>query len=212
MKAGTYTGIQVVGCYTGESKEKKTPFFAVELMHTQSNQYIDWVVYLKDDSPEAIERARKSMQTLKDIGFKGMRLSDLSDVSKKISDLFGAPVAEISIVVEEEVIMKKNENTGMEEPVLDLNGQPKKRGVLRWVNVGGPSKFDHSQAVAKFNSLKFDSILAGIKANATTGAPQPGPAETASGTGGAQQSGTAFSFQQNANNGGAQFANDDIPF
>lgn len=208
MKAGSYKNIQVVGSYTGESKEKKTPFFAIEFMHVPSNQYIDWVVYLKDDTQEAIERAKRAMQTLKDIGFKGMNLSDLSDVTKKISDIFGAPSAEIELVIEEEPIMKKDESTGMEVQALDSLGNPKTRGVVRFVNVGGASKFDHSQAVAKFNSLKFDSILAGITAKVSSGTPQSAPGQNA--TTGQAQSGSPFTPGQNS--AGAQFANDDIPF
>ena len=208
MKTGNYKGMEVVGCYTGESKEKKTPFFAIEFLHKASNQYIDWITYLKDDTPEAIERAKKAMQTLKDIGFKGVRLSDLSDVTKKISDLFGPPVAEIEVVVEEEPIMKVDEATGQQVQAVDSNGNPKTRGVVKWVNVGGSSKFDHSQAVAKFNSLKFDSILAGIKQNATSGAPQPAPGQNS-----AAQPSTGSAWQNPGNGqGGAQFANDDIPF
>lgn len=210
MKSGNYKGVEVVGSYTGESKEKKTPFFAIEFLHKSSNQYIDWIQYLKDDSAEAIERAKKSMQTLKDIGFKGVRLSDLSDASKKISDLFGAPSAEIELVVEEEPITKRNEATGMDEQVLDSNGNPKTRGVVKWVNVGGASKFDHSQAVAKFNSLKFDSILAGVAAKASSGN-QPAPGQSSPGTQAQAASGSAWQ-NPGSGQGGASFANDDIPF
>lgn len=144
ITAGTYKAT-VVGAYLGESQEKKTPYYGIEFM-LDSGENIDWLAYLTDGTKE------RNLNTLLSLGFKGSKLSDISDTSKKISDLFEFPEDDIFVVIE----MESYEKDGVTKEV------PR----VQFVNVGERktvNKFDHKQAVAVFKSHTFDGDLQRIK-------------------------------------------------
>lgn len=145
---GTYSA-KVIGCFTGESSEKKTPFYGIEFQ-TVNGETIYWMAYLTDTSfvkdGEETTPAKENMKTLVKLGFKGRSIADLSDASKPIDELFN-DVEGIKIVVEHEEFDKEDGTTGTSAKV-------------KYVNIGyGPAKFDHKQAVVKFKSLGLDGEL-----------------------------------------------------
>jgi hypothetical protein len=149
ITAGTYKAT-VVGAYLGESAEKKTPYYGIEFL-LDNNENIDWLAYLTDGTKE------RNLNTLLTLGFKGTRLSDLADTSKKISDLFEFPEDDIFVVIE----MESYEKDGVTKEV------PR----VQFVNVGERKtvmKFDHQQAVKVFKSHTFDGDIQRIKKSGPT--------------------------------------------
>lgn len=142
--------VKVVGCFTGESAEKKTPYYGIEF-ETKDGESINWLAYLTDTSfmkgGKETTMKKENMKTLVQLGFCGRSLADLSNTEKKISELFNE-VDGINILVEHEEYT--NEETG----------EVKTAAKVKFVNVGyGPNKFDHKQAVVKFKSLGLDGEL-----------------------------------------------------
>lgn len=151
METGKHENVKIIGCGTGESSEKKTPYFTVEF-ENDSGESIESIHYLSENAKN------RSLELLAQLGFKGKRISDLSNSKLKISDLFGEPDAPISITVEEEQIVKNGEPQWKDE----AQTIPKMRKLVKWVNVGdvgGISKFDYEQAVVTFKELAVDGDL-----------------------------------------------------
>lgn len=145
--------VKVVGCFTGESLEKKTPYFGVEFETvSDSPQSIYWTAYLteskftKKDGKETTLKD-ENLKTLLALGFQGRSLSDLSDENKQVSDLFLDIADPINVVIEHE------------EYTTD-DGEVKTSAKVKYVNIGygGPKRFDHKQAVVKFKSVDGDLL------------------------------------------------------
>lgn len=155
LREGTHK-CKVVGCYTGESSEKKTPFFGIEFETIEDQESIYWNAYLSNTkfkkSGKEVTLAEANLETLIQLGFKGKRISDLSDESKGFLDLFDIISDTISVVIEHE------------EYTTD-DGEMKTAARVKFVNVGygNMNKFDHKQAVAKFKSLTFDGELMSLR-------------------------------------------------
>ena len=144
ISAGTYKA-KIVGAFVGESKEKKTPYYGLEL-ELENGESIDSIHYLTEGTKE------RALKTLVDVGFKMNHIHDLADTSKSIGDLFDSR-DDISVVIEL-------------ESYQDANGVDKQKPVVKWVNVGGKgnvTKFDKAQAVRTFAGLTLDGDLARIK-------------------------------------------------
>lgn len=152
LSEGTHK-VKIVGCFTGESTEKQTPYYGIEF-ETKEGETINWIAYLSNSNftkdGKETTLAKENMKTLLKLGFQGRSISDLSDTSKSVNELF-SDVQEISVVVEHEEYTKQNGDIGTTAKV-------------KWVNVGyGPQKFDHKQAVVKFKSLNLDGDLLALK-------------------------------------------------
>ena len=138
INEGTYKA-KIIGCFTGESKEKKTPYYGLEF-ELEDNQTIDFVAYLTENTYE------RQIQTLIDVGYVGKKMASLSNPELTIEDMFN-DVGPISLVIEHE------------EYTTD-KGEIKKKAVIKWVNMsGGPAKFDYEQSVKTFKGLSFDGHL-----------------------------------------------------
>lgn len=151
MKLGIHKGIKIIGCYIGESQEKKTPFFGLELQNKDGDT-IEKDFYLTPATQE------KNLQMLLDAGYKGKSLSDMADSKLSIDDLFGEPKDEISVTISE-------------ESYNDKEGNPRSRNIVQWFNVGfaGKSKADHAQAKMIFKNTSFDGLFSKMKKG------EPGP-------------------------------------
>ena len=165
MEIGKHENVKIIGCGTGESGgDKKTPYFTLEF-ENQDGDSIESIHYLTEKT-----KAR-NLELLAKLGFKGKRLSDLSNPKFKISDLFGEADDVVSITVKEEQIIKNDEPQWKDE----AQTVPKMRKIVEWVNVGEPaglSKFDHEQSVAKFKELPYDADLMDIMKNRKKAAPK----------------------------------------
>lgn len=175
LTAGTHKVTHIAGCFLGESPEKKTPYIQLEFV-TETGESIDWIAWLSTATESGVAAANKHIETIKKLGYKSDKISDMADPSKSVEDLFGDAEDEINIVVEMEV--------------FDTQNGSKERPIVKWVNVGfqsGLTKFDHKQAVVKFKSLPFDGVLKKLKsgeklppkakATETKAAPKSAPAE-----------------------------------
>lgn len=142
MKIGVHTNVQIVGCFMGESAKQKTPYIGVEFENAEGDS-MSWVAYLgdKEGAKDGLTMTERALKKLLEIGFIGRSVSDLADTTKGINDLFGE-VEPISVTVEEET-----------------DDEGKKRLKIAWVNVGGATKFDKAQAVAKVKELSIDGDL-----------------------------------------------------
>lgn len=184
--AGTYKAT-VVGAYLGESSEKKTPYYGIEFqLDVDGNmENIDWIAYLSDKTKE------KNLDTLLSLGFKGNKLTELADTSKKISDLFEFPEEYIFVVIE----MESYEGS---------DGLMKEKAKVQWVNIGerknNITKFDLKQAVAVFKSHTFDGDLQRIKKNGPTIVKKEKPKDAPK------------TSQEYANESDTDFTADSIPF
>ena len=157
MKAGTHKNVKIVGCFTGESKEKKTPYYGIEF-ENQQGESIEHVFYLSEKTKE------RNVDTLIQMGFRAKKISDLSNPKMTIPEIFGEPLDEISLVV-------------VDEEYTNKEGEVKTKQVVQWVNVGnlgGASKVDHPTAVKIFDS----SSLQGLLASKRQGKPTPKPMNT----------------------------------
>lgn len=151
LQAGTYKALKVLSAYIGESPEKKTAYFEIEF-ELENGETISWIAWLSTATDKGIAAANRHVETLKKLGYKSDKLSDMADEKKSIEDLFGKPEDEVKLVIEVETYGDHGD---------------KERSVVKFVNVGemsGLTKFDHKQAVAKFKSLPFDSTLKKLKA------------------------------------------------
>jgi len=141
--------VKITDKFTGESKEKQTPYFGLEFT-TESDESIFWIAYLSEKAfikaGKETNMKKENLATLLKLGFKGKRLADLSDDSKSISDVFEAIQDDISIQVAHEEYDKEDGTKGA-------------KAVIKWVNVGNPAsvnKFTKEQAVVKFKDLDAD--------------------------------------------------------
>lgn len=136
--------VELVGSFSGESAEKKTPYFGLEL-ETACGEFIDWVAYLTDNT------AKRNLTLLAEAGFKGKKLADLSNDKLSMEDLFDKN-NNLSITVEH-------------EEYTDKQGEIKTKAVVKWFNTGnfGAAKADHKQAVKIFGGTKFDGMLKELK-------------------------------------------------
>ncbi len=151
MKVGVHKGIKIIGCYIGESKEKKTPFFGLEFENDEG-ETIEKDFYLTEKTQE------NNIQLLMDAGYKGKSLADMADPKLSVSDLFGPAKDEMSVTV-------------IEEPYTDGEGNEKTRIAVQWFNVGykGKTKADHQTAKQIFKNSSFDGLFAKMKKG------EPGP-------------------------------------
>lgn len=191
MQAGTHTATKVLAAYLGESPEKKTPYFEIEF-ELKDGTSIGWVAWLSTASENAIAAANRHIQTLKKLGYKRDKLSDMADEKLGIEDLFGQPEDEIKLVIEMET--------------YEAGGETKERAIVKFVNIGydsGLTKFDHKQAVTKFKSLPFDGTLKKLKAGEKL---PPAPKKDKS------EDKTPPAGSENTAGAGADFGADDIPF
>jgi len=132
--------VEIVGAFVGESQEKKTPYFGLEL-ETSCGEFIEWIAYLTENT------AKRNLKLLKDAGYCGKKLSDLSNPKFTIQDLFN-PNSNLTIDVEHEEYTNKD-------------GEIKNKAVVKWFNTGsfGAVKADHKQAVKIFQGTVFDGML-----------------------------------------------------
>jgi len=165
MKSGKYK-VQITGCFTGESSEKKTPFYGLEFAN-EAGDCIDHVAWMTEKTAE------RNVELLCKLGYTGKSLADMSDVKKKVSELFPAIQDPIFITVED-------------EEYNNAEGLTRVKQAVKWVNVGasGPARFDHKQAVAVFKGLTFDGDLLRMRNQvakplpAAAGTAQPGAASS----------------------------------
>lgn len=155
--------VKITGCFTGESSEKKTPFFGLEFTLIETSQVILHFAYMSDKEfqkqGKTTTMIKENLELLVKLGFKGSKFTDLSDDSKSIDDLFAEISDDIKIVVEHEEYTKDD-------------GEIVTNAKVKYVNVGNGNinKFDHKQAVAKFKSYNFDGEL--MKLKKSIGAPK----------------------------------------
>lgn len=150
LQAGTYKVEKILSAFIGESPEKKTAYFQLEF-ELENGETIDWVAWLSTATEKGLEAANRHIETLKKLGYKSDKISDMADEKKSIEDLFGAPEDEVKVVTEVETYGEHGQH---------------ERAIVKFVNVGevsGLTKFDHKQAVAKFKSLPFDGTLKKLK-------------------------------------------------
>ena len=149
MKSGVHKKIKIIGCYVGESQEKKTPFFGLEFKN-EEGETIEKDFFFSADKQDYNE---KIVQQLIDAGYKGKSLADMADPKLSIADLFGEPKDELNITVKEESYLDKDQN-------------PKTRQAVQWFNVGyggQKSKADHAGAKMIFKNSSFDGLFAKMK-------------------------------------------------
>lgn len=148
--------VKIAGCFTGESSEKKTPFFGLEFTTLENDQVILYFAYMSSKeftkSGKITTMIKENLELLVKLGFKGSKFTDLSDDSKSVDDLFAQINDDIKIVVEHEDFTKDD-------------GEIVTNAKVKYVNVGhgNINKFDHKQAVAKFKSYNFDGELMKLK-------------------------------------------------
>lgn len=155
LAEGTHK-VKITGCFTGESGEKKTPFYGLEFTTLDTNQTILYFAYMSDKEftkgGKITTMIKENLELLVKLGFKGSRFTDLSDDSKSVDDLFIKTEDQINIVVEHEEFTKTDGTTATTAKVKYVN-----------VGYGNINKFDHKQAVAKFKSYNFDGELMKLK-------------------------------------------------
>lgn len=151
MKLGLNKKVKIIGCSTGKSPDKGTPFFCLEFQN-QEGETIEGTFFLaekKNDGTSNSENVKKTLQTLLNAGFKRKALADLSDPKLSMEDLFGEPTDEINITVEE-----KSSDKGTTY------------ASVKYFNVGygnGLSKADHAEAKMIFKNSTFDGFLSQLK-------------------------------------------------
>lgn len=151
MKLGLNKKVKIIGCSTGKSPDKGTPFFALEFQN-QEGEVIEGTFFLaekKNDGSDNNENVKKTLQTLLNAGFKRKSLADLSDPKLSMDDLFGEPADELNITVEE-----KTSDKGTVYP------------SVKYFNVGygsGLTKADHAEAKLTFKNTSFDGFLSQLK-------------------------------------------------
>lgn len=151
MKLGLNKKVKIIGCSTGKSPDKGTPFFALEFQN-QEGEVIEGTFFLSDkkqngDSNE--ENVKKTLQTLLNAGYKRKSLADMSDPKLKMEDLFDEPSDELNITIEEKA---KTDGTSY--------------ASVKYFNVGygnGLSKADHAESKMIFKNTKFDGFLSQLK-------------------------------------------------
>lgn len=151
MRVGVHKNVKIVGCYVGESQEKKTPFFGLEIQTEEGTIEKDF--FLTSTTQE------KSIQLLIDAGYKGKSLADMADPKLSIQDLFGESKDELNITV-------------IDEEYTAKDGTSKTRQVVQWFNVGygnQKSKADLASAKVIFKNSSFDGLFAKMKKG------EPGP-------------------------------------
>lgn len=142
MKPGIYKNCIIVGCFTGVSKVKETPYFGLEF-ENQDGETIEHAFYLSEKIKD------KNIELLINLGYKAKSIADMSNPRLKINDLFGKANDSINLTIEEETYTNNE-------------GVIKTKTVVRWVNVGdrfGTPKFDHAVAVNFFKGATFDGEL-----------------------------------------------------
>lgn len=141
--------VKIIGSYTGESPEKKTPFFALEL-ETECGQFIDWVQYITDGNKKI------GLQSLVNAGFIGKKLSDLSNPKLAIEDLFSEEDKLTAVIEHEEW--------------TDDEGEIKHTPKVKWLNNGssGPAKAEYKDAVKMFAGKSFDGMLKELQGKVKT--------------------------------------------
>lgn len=104
-----------------------------------------------------------TLKALLAAGFTGKDVSELLDGP----DGGAIPLEiECSLVVEDEVVQKKNESTGFYEDVINPDGSKKTRPKIKWVNKpggGGVQRADAATAKAKLAKLGLAGKLAQVK-------------------------------------------------
>lgn len=136
--------VTIVGSFTGESAEKKTPYYGLEL-ETACGEFIEYVAYLTDKT------AKRQLETLKKAGFVGNKLSDLSNDKLDMEELFNI-IPTLSATIEHEEYTNKD-------------GEIKVKAVVKWLNDGsfGAEKADHAKSVQIFANSKYDGMMKQMK-------------------------------------------------
>ena len=151
MKLGINKKVKIIGCSTGKSPDKGTPFFALEFQNLEG-EVLEGTFFLaekKQSGEDNSENVKKTLQTLLNAGYKRKALADMSDPKLKMEDLFDEPSDELNITVEE-----KTSDKGTTYP------------SVKYFNVGyggGLSKADHAEAKLTFKNTKFDGFLSQLK-------------------------------------------------
>lgn len=148
LAEGNYK-VKIIGSFTGESGEKKTPFIGLEL-ETHTGEMIDWIGYLSEkeftkQNGKKSNMLKENLTTLRDAGFRGSKPSDLSNTNLSIDEIFEHnPNLTITVAHEE---------------YTNGQGEIKTKAVVKYINAGGGiEKFDHAQAVKSFDS-KFTGVM-----------------------------------------------------
>jgi len=156
MKLGINKKIKIIGCSTGKSSEKKTPFFALEFQN-EEGEVIEGTFYLSEKNKEGkdnVKNVKKTLQTLVNAGYLRKSLTDMSDPKLKLSDLFGEPTDEINITIKDASYPHKE------------TGEMVEKQEVQYFNVGyggGLSKADHAESKMIFKNTKFDGFLSQLK-------------------------------------------------
>lgn len=146
--------VEIIGSFTGESSEKKTPYIGVEL-ETEDGEFIEWVGYMSDkeftkQNGEISTMTKENLKTLLQIGFQGKKIADLSNADLSITDLFA--------------VNPKLTVTIKHEDYENAAGEIKKKPVVHYFDVGfGVEKADHKKSVQIFKSGNYDSVFNGLK-------------------------------------------------
>ena len=144
---------RIVGCYLGESAEKKTPYFALEL-RLESGEQIDFVAWLTEKTTAS------HFTALVECGFLGTKLEDLANPKLTVPDLFESK--EVNAMVGHETYISKT-------------GEEKVKAVVKFLGDGnsGLKRFTHEEAIVKFKSYSFNGELMSIMKNMGIKKPAP---------------------------------------
>lgn len=151
MKLGLNKKVKIIGCSTGKSPDKGTPFFALEFQNLEG-EVIEGTFFLADkkaNGEDNSENVKKTLQTLLNAGYKRKSLADMSDPKLKMEDLFDEPSDELNVTIEE-----KTSSAGTTY------------ASVKYFNVGygnGLSKSDHAESKMIFKNTKFDGFLSQLK-------------------------------------------------
>lgn len=151
MELGLNKKVKIIGCSTGKSPDKGTPFFALEF-ENEKGEVLEGTFFLsekKQNGESNEDNVKKTLQTLLNAGYKRKSLADMSDPKLKMEDLFDEPSDELNITVEEKA--KSDGTTYLS---------------VKYFNVGygvGLSKADHAESKLIFKNTKFDGFLSQLK-------------------------------------------------
>lgn len=140
INEGVHKVSKIIETFTGASSKKGTPYVGINFL-LEGNHEMETALYFTDNTSD------RNLKVLLDLGFIGKRLSDLSDPSKTVDDLFKS-VADINVTIEHEHFDKNDGTTGV-------------KAVIKWINVGsvGFDKVDHAKSVSIFAGLSFNGEL-----------------------------------------------------
>ena len=150
MRIGENKKCKIIGCFVGESKEKKTPYYGIEF-ENQEGESIEHAFYLSDKTKE------KNIALLIEMGFVGKSFADLANPKFTVDQLFATIQDDINVVIDEEPYQRADGTTGLKK-------------IVKWVNVGsiGLSKADYATAVMIAKNNSFEGLIVEFRKNKKT--------------------------------------------